>query len=111
MEDQSARYSTISGLAGTVNGTVSVTNIETTLEQRGSKYGSFVDQGRIEQNIKRAMQDSPNWNELPDDSKCALEMIATKISRILKGDPEYDDSWRDIAGYAVLIEKRINGVK
>jgi hypothetical protein len=84
-----------------------MSNINETLAQRGSRYGSFADQGRIEQNIKRAMHDSPNWASLHDDSKSALEMIATKISRILKGDPEYDDSWRDIAGYATLIVQRL----
>lgn len=83
-------------------------NIHDTLAERGSRYGSFADQGRIEQNIKRAMQDSPNWCDMPDDCKCALEMMATKISRILKGDPEYADSWHDIAGYATLIVDRLN---
>jgi hypothetical protein len=86
-----------------------VTDIQATLKERGSRYGSFVEQGTIEQNIKRAMHESPNWVSLPDDSKSALEMIATKISRILKGDPEYDDSWRDIAGYATLIVNRLCG--
>jgi hypothetical protein len=84
-----------------------MSDINETLAQRGSRYGRFSDQGRIEQNIKRAMHDSPNWTELHDDSKSALEMIATKMSRILKGDPEYDDSWRDIAGYATLIVQRL----
>jgi hypothetical protein len=84
-----------------------MSTIDDTLRERGARYGSFVDQGRIEQNIKRAMQDSPNWATLPDDSKSALEMIATKVSRILKGDPEYDDSWRDICGYSQLIVNRI----
>lgn len=84
-----------------------MTDINATLAERGARYGSFADQGKIEQNIKRAMHDSPNWSDLPDDSKSALEMIATKISRILKGDPEYDDSWRDIAGYSTLIVKRL----
>jgi hypothetical protein len=36
-------------------------DIATTLAERGSRYGNFADQGRIEQNIKRAMHDSPNW--------------------------------------------------
>jgi hypothetical protein len=84
-----------------------MSDINETLAQRSSRYGGFADQGRIEQNIKRAMHDSPNWASLHDDSKSALEMIATKISRILKGDPEYDDSWRDIAGYATLIVQRL----
>lgn len=85
-----------------------MSDIAETLKERGSRYGSFADQGRIEQNIKRAMHDSPNWETLADDSKSALEMIATKISRILKGDAEYKDSWHDIIGYAKLIDDRLS---
>jgi len=83
-------------------------DINDTLNERGAKYGSFIDQGRIEQNIKTAFADSPNWATLKPDAKSALEMIATKISRILKGDPDYNDSWHDIIGYAKLVEDRIN---
>jgi hypothetical protein len=36
-------------------------------------------------------------------------MIVHKIGRILNGDPNYDDSWADIAGYAQLVVKELNG--
>ena len=81
--------------------------IEETLKERGSRYGSFEDQGRIEQEIKDAMRRAPGWDKLAPDQKSALEMIAVKISRILKGDPDYADSWHDIQGYAKLIEDRL----
>ena len=35
-------------------------------------------------------------------------MIAVKISRILTGDPSHADNWHDIAGYATLVERRLN---
>lgn len=39
-------------------------------------------------------------------------MIAHKIARILNGDPDYDDSWVDIAGYATLVVKKLkNGAE
>ena len=38
----------------------------------------------------------------------ALDMIFHKIARILNGDPNYADSWHDIAGYATLIDKELN---
>lgn len=82
-------------------------SIEKTLSERGSTYGSFEEQGQIEQAIKRVFHDTPNWKSLNDDSKSALEMIATKISRILKGNPEHHDSWHDIVGYAKLVADRI----
>lgn len=82
-------------------------NIDTTLQERGNRYGEYVEHARITQNIKRAMQDSPNWNALPDYMKEALEMNAHKIGRILNGDPMYGDSWHDIIGYTRLVEKEI----
>ena len=33
----------------------------------------------------------------------ALDLICNKLGRIANGDPTYDDSWRDIAGYAQLV--------
>jgi len=37
-------------------------------------------------------------------------MILHKIARIVNGDPDYTDSWHDIAGYAKLVEDRLNGI-
>jgi hypothetical protein len=81
--------------------------VEDTLTERGKRYGDFGGHAGITQRIKNAMQMSDNWSNLSDDKKEALEMIAHKIGRILNGDPNYADSWHDIAGYAQLIEKRL----
>jgi len=88
---------------------MSETSVSSTLEERGSRYGKFQDHAYITQNIKHAMRDSSNWRMLEPDHKEALEMIAHKIGRILNGDPNYADSWHDIAGYASLVDKRLNG--
>jgi len=81
-------------------------SIEATLAERGKRYGDFAEHARITQNIKKSMQDSFNWKNLPDDMKETLEMVAHKIGRILNGDPYYMDSWHDAIGYLILIEKR-----
>lgn len=81
--------------------------IDTTLAERGSRYGEFNMHARITQNIKRAMVDSPNWQTLPDTMKESLEMVAHKIGRILNGDPTYADSWHDIIGYTRLVEQKL----
>ena len=57
----------------------------------------------------KVFMDSPNWSDMPDDMREALEMIAHKIGRILNGDPNYADSWIDIAGYAKLVADRLEG--
>lgn len=86
-----------------------MSDIEKTLAERGSRYGSFSGHALITQNIKRAMQNSPNWATLSDDKKECLEMVAHKIGRILNGDPEYADNWHDIIGYTKLVEDALNG--
>jgi hypothetical protein len=81
-------------------------SINETLSERESRYGPFISRARITQDIKRSMNQG-NWDLLTDDQKQSLEMIADKIGRILNGDPDYHDSWHDIAGYATLIADRL----
>lgn len=77
------------------------------LAARGARYGAFTDNARVSQNIKALMREAPKWDDLDPDMKEALEMVAHKISRILCGDPRYDDSWVDIAGYATRVADRL----
>lgn len=85
--------------------------VDNTLQERGSRYGSFVTHAKITYELKEVvatalvMQDK----ELDYDQREALDMIFHKIGRIINGDPNYADSWHDIAGYATLVEKRLNG--
>jgi hypothetical protein len=81
--------------------------ISAVLEQRGAIYGDFKEHARITQNIKEAMKDSPQWENLSDSQKESLEMTAHKIGRILNGDPNYKDSWTDIEGYIHLVEQHL----
>ena len=80
-------------------------NIDSTLTERGNRYGEFHMHAFITQRLKAAMVDTPQWRKLSDDKKECLEMVAHKIGRILNGDPEYIDSWHDIIGYVRLVEK------
>lgn len=81
--------------------------LEETLAERGSRYGIFAHHARAAQRLQDAMRTTANWDRLADDSKQALTVIADKIARILTGDPEYEDNWHDIQGYAKLVEDRI----
>jgi hypothetical protein len=85
------------------------TTLDAVLNERGSRYGSFIKHAVITQRLKAVMSDTDNWIALNDDMVEALEMIAHKIGRILNGDPAYADSWVDIAGYAQLVADRLNG--
>lgn len=95
--------------AGGITGVIGsgTTNIEQTLAERGSRYGSFEGHALITQGLKKIMQGTANWAKLADDQREALEMIAHKIGRILNGDPNYHDSWHDIVGYTKLVADRL----
>ena len=91
------------------NLTLNPTNIQDILQERGSRYGSFSRHAFITQNLKDAMKNSPNWDNLNVSQKETLEMVAHKIGRILNGDPNYLDSWVDIVGYTQLVVDQLNG--
>ena len=84
-----------------------MSEIDKTLEERGKRYGSFKTHADITQRLKKVMHRAPNWNELSSglnrSQKEALDMLAHKIGRILNGDPNYIDSWRDCIGYLQLV--------
>lgn len=108
-------------------------DIDAILTERGNRYGKFTGHAMITQILKAALsgywstardmmdanQDDARetrlalqekWRHLAPDQREALEMIAHKIGRILNGDPNYADSWADIAGYAKLVADRLEGM-
>jgi hypothetical protein len=87
------------------------TNITQTLAERGSRYGVFTGHAQVTQELKQSIKLhlTARNKRLADDQQEALDMIAHKIGRIVNGDPDYADSWHDIAGYAQLVADRLNG--
>lgn len=81
--------------------------IKKTLRERGGTHGKFTDNAAVSQAIKHTLRASVNWEALTDYQKESLEMIAHKMSRIVSGNANYMDGWRDIAGYAKLVEEEL----
>lgn len=93
------------------------------LNERGSRYGKFENQAKVSCKLEEAFFEglmnnliSSNPEILEDNNlettfddlfppymKEAIKLILHKIARIANGDPYYDDSWKDIAGYATLV--------
>lgn len=68
-------------------------------EERGNDYGDFGEMSRTAQYLKIRLKRS----ELNPAEREALDVICTKLARIIHGDPRKQfDSWTDIAGYAKL---------
>ena len=94
-----------------VEGAKSAQDIDAILNARGSTYGSFMQSSDTVIRIKSIMHNAVARNavHLYPDQLQALDMIATKISRIVHGNPNHLDSWTDIAGYATLVADRLQG--
>lgn len=79
------------------------------LSQRRQVYGPFLRQAQIACDLKGIMWSYTAWVEqLAPDQREALEMIQVKVARILNGDPNHADNWRDIEGYARLVADRLS---
>jgi hypothetical protein len=78
-----------------------------TLLERGERYGSFMSNACIAQQLKTEMRNGASFGLMSADQREALEVIAQKISRIVSGDADYIDNWHDIQGYAKLVEDRL----
>jgi hypothetical protein len=85
------------------------TPTEKILAERGTRYGPFTGQAEISQQLKGVVRsfEASRGRDLDPDQREALEMICHKMARILNGDPNYHDSWADIAGYARLVADRL----
>jgi hypothetical protein len=88
-----------------------VSGVDKVLDTRAEQYGSFMQSADTVIRIKGIMHNAIARNEvhLYPDQLQALDMIATKISRIVHGNPNHLDSWIDIAGYAKLVADRLQG--
>ena len=89
-----------------------VNDIANTLAERQKTHGDFTDHARITQRLKIVVQSelARAKTELTHDQQEALDMILHKIGRIISGNPNHEDHWLDISGYAELARLRVQKV-
>lgn len=89
--------------------TQQTSDLAATLNERGSRYGAFTGHAKVTQDLKNVIAGHlmERVKQLRPDQQEALDMICHKIGRIVNGDPDYADSWVDIAGYAKLVADRL----
>lgn len=96
---------------------IPLSDVEQTLAARASTHGDFRENGRVMQALKEVARTGANWpvrfaevsNPLTPEQAEAIDMILHKIGRILSGNPNEADHWRDVAGYATLCQQIIEG--
>ena len=91
--------------------TVQAPSVNTILQERALQYGTFVSLAKTAQEFKSVLyRELGSRNKLlADDQSEALDMIMTKIARVINGDANHVDTWNDIAGYAKLVAERLQG--
>ena len=77
-----------------------VFSTDTMLASRSTTHGDFALNAYVSQTIKSAFR--ATCVGLTSVQREALDLIATKLSRIASGQADYRDHWDDIIGYATL---------
>lgn len=78
-----------------------------TLNEREFTHGDFNLTAQYAQGFKEIIKE--RGGSLTELQKEALDMISSKMARILCGNPNEPDHWKDIAGYATLVERSLTG--
>lgn len=86
-------------------------SVDQILEERHAEYGTFADVARVATNLRStiAHELKVRSKTLAPDQSEALFMICSKIARLVNGNADHVDSWRDVAGYAQLVADRLEG--
>lgn len=90
---------------------LNTTDVDGILNDRAKDYGKFIEGAEIMQMLKRIVHNyiEERGTQLAFDQREALDMIMHKMGRIINGNPDKADSWRDVAGYATLVADRLEG--
>lgn len=82
--------------------------VDDTLNTREHTHGDYADTALVSQQLKAFFKNYMTVDiELNHVMTESLDMIATKLARILVGDCGHADSWHDVAGYAQLVERTL----
>jgi len=90
-----------------------IDELQKDLQERGSDYGPFhvnsVVFSALNSEMMTALQHNTSFSRLSHNKRTLIEhgiaMISTKLARLVTGDPEHHDSWKDIAGYVNIIDR------
>lgn len=81
------------------------------LNEREATHGDYGVNAGISQGIKNVFHSVPEYGKLDASQKESAELIATKFGRIVAGNPNFAEHWKDIAGYANLQAERLTAAK
>lgn len=74
------------------------------LNERETTHGDWNKTAETAQRLKTVLADA---RRLPHAQQEALDMICTKLARIVCGNASEPDHWKDLAGYATLVVENL----
>lgn len=77
------------------------------LAVRSNAHGDFNVSSKTQGHLMDALQRAPGWDRCNYAQRRAIHLIVEKLTRIVHGNPDEQDHWADIAGYATLGGKSI----
>ena len=102
-DEQDVKEIIAESLNGVINsngkGSDQVNNL---LLNRETTHGCYRTTAQISQDLKNSLRRHTEYDNMPDVCKESLDLICTKMARIVSGNSMEDDHWDDIGGYAKL---------
>jgi len=77
------------------------------ISDRAKTHGDFQRNTVTAQGLKALIRSTPNWGNMPPAFQEALDMVCSKMARILHGDAEAVEHWEDMEGYPHLIVRML----
>jgi hypothetical protein len=77
------------------------------LNEREGTHGDYAATAAIAQELKYVLSKEGRTILLPAVHRESLDLICTKLARIISGNHDEPDHWKDIAGYANLVSERL----
>ena len=79
-------------------------SVEAILQERKHQHGDFDTNSKFSIQLLDALKYS-KLEKLSEVKRLTIMMILFKIARIVSGDPNHQDHWDDIIGYATLVKQ------
>lgn len=81
--------------------------VDAILSERAGTHGEYAYQAELCRRLKNELHTHVGWKYLNSMQQESLDMIMHKVSRIMCGDPNFEDHWRDCEGYSKLVADRL----
>ena len=73
------------------------------LNEREKTHGDYGYTAKVAQELKAVVRETRPEERLTEIQLESLDLTCTKIARILSGNPNSEQHWEDIVGYAQLV--------